>query len=85
MCFLCSFDLLFLEKEASEYHDVCMLLSAVFSLLWLLQFFKFAHFHFQPGSAVAQGCQTVAAQHVTHLHYCSPKPVAFICPASDTS
>lgn len=36
MYLLCSLDLLFLEKEASDYHDVCVSLSAVFSLTQLL-------------------------------------------------
>lgn len=36
MYFLCSLGLLFLEKEASDYDDVCVLLSAVFSLMQLL-------------------------------------------------
>lgn len=58
MYLLCSLNLLFLEKEASDYHKVCVPLSAVFSLMWLPQFFDFAHFHFQPDTAVAQGGPT---------------------------
>lgn len=84
MYFLCSLGLLFLEKEASDYHDVCVLLSAVFSLMQLLQFFHFAHFRFPPDSAVAQGCQPITILHVIHLHRFFLKLVAFICSTSDT-
>ena len=84
MYFLCSLDLLLSEKEASDYHDVCVSLSAVFSLMRPLQFFYFAHFHFQPDLAVAQGCQPMTVSHIIYLHHFFLKLVAFICSASDT-
>lgn len=70
MYFLCPLNLLFLENEAGDCHNVCMPLRAMFSLierqqLWLLVvvvglfvlFFNFANFHSQPGTAADWDCQ----------------------------